>query len=118
MIEEFHKLHKEVFTFSLPWVPVEIRNVRLTARIKSAKIPIRQIEPGTADPAGALLKKRPCYFDSRWVETPIYNGLQLKAGNTIEGPAIIEEPTTTTVIPAANVCKVDAYGNYLIERKS
>ena len=118
MMEEFHNLHKELFTFSLPWVPIEIRNVRLTAKVKSQKIPIRKIGEGTADAKEALKEKRQCYFESKWEETPIYNGLKLKAGNEIEGNAIIEEPTTTTVIPAGTICKVDAYGNYLIERKA
>jgi hypothetical protein len=30
--------------------------------------------------------------------------------------AIIEEPTTTTVIPAGHSCHVDEFGNFLIVR--
>ncbi len=118
LIKEFHQLHKDVFTFALPWVPVEIRNLRLTARLKSSRIAIKQIEGGNTDPSAALIRQRPCYFESQWRDTPIYDGLKLRAGNEIEGPAIIEEPTTTTVIPSGNICKVDTYGNYLVERKS
>jgi N-methylhydantoinase A/oxoprolinase/acetone carboxylase beta subunit len=72
---------------------------------------------GTKDPLGALIRKRQCYFDGKFVESPIYDGLKLEAGNTILGNAIIEEATTTTVIPAGNVCMVDDYGNYIVVRK-
>jgi N-methylhydantoinase A len=116
MQEEFHQLHKELFSFSLPWVPVEVQNLRLTAKIKSQKIPIKKLNPGTIDPSGALLTRRLCYFDHNFIETPIYNGADLKAGNIIPGNAIIEEPTTTTVIPSGHVCTVDEYGNYIIMR--
>lgn len=114
MEQEFHKLHKELFTFSLPWVPIEMINLRLTVKIKSQKIPIKKIATGTKDPSPALLSKRKCFFSNGFTETPVYDGLKLKAGNVITGNAIIEEPTTTTVIPAGKICSVDAYGNYII----
>jgi N-methylhydantoinase A len=112
--KEFHELHKELFTFSLPWVPIEIINLRLTVKIKSVKMPIKKIVTGTKDPSPALLKTRQCFFGKKFVETPIFDGLKIKAGNAIRGNAIIEEPTTTTVIPAGKICSVDAYGNYII----
>jgi N-methylhydantoinase A len=114
LVGEFHKLHNELFTFSLPWVPVELLNLRLTAKVKSQKIPINKIAAGTQDPSQALISRRKCYFDHRFVETTIYDGFKLKSGNVIPGNAIIEEPTTTTVIPAGTVCTVDEYGNYVV----
>jgi N-methylhydantoinase A len=117
VMEDFHQLHKESFTFFLPWVPIEIINLRMTAKVKSQKMPIIKIAAGTKDPSMAMMRKRPCYFDGKLVETPIYDGLKLKAGNTISGNAIIEETTTTTVIPAGNVCTVDDYGNYIVVRE-
>ncbi len=117
MEKEFHKLHKALFTFSLPWVPIEMINLRLTVKIKSQKIPIKKIATGTKDASLALLIKRQCYFGNSLVETPVYDGLKLKAGNIVKGNAIIEEPTTTTVIPAGKICTVDAYGNYILVRE-
>jgi N-methylhydantoinase A len=106
LVSEFHQLHHELFTFSLPWVPVELINLRLTAKVISQKIPITKIAAGTKDPSRALIRRRKCYF-----------GFKLKSGNIIPGNAIIEEPTTTTVIPAGKICTVDAYGNYIIVRE-
>jgi len=114
MVKEFHGLHKELFTFSLPWVQVEIINLRLTAKIKTKKIPVTKTEAGNHDPSEALIKHNQCYFSNQYIKTPIYNGQKLKSGNVIMGNAIIEEPTTTTVIPNGYICKVDVYGNYVV----
>ena len=112
--KEFHELHEELFTFSLGWVPMEVINLRLTAKIKSTKIPINKIAVGTEDASPALLRKAQCYFGNMLVETPVYDGQKLLAGNVIKGGAVIEEPTATTVIPERAVCTVDAFGNYVI----
>ena len=69
-------------------------------------------------PAGALKRRRPCFFDGGYIETPIYDSQKLKAGNIISGPAIIEVPTTTAVIPRNFQCRVDEYNNYIITRRS
>jgi N-methylhydantoinase A len=51
------------------------------------------------------------------VETPVYDGSKLLTGNVIHGPAIIEEPTTTVVIPEGYVTRVDDYKNYVLHRQ-
>jgi N-methylhydantoinase A len=112
--QRFHALHEELFTFSLSWVPMELINVRLIAKIKSAKLPIPKMAMGIADASKALIGMNDCYFDNQCSATPVFDGLKLEAGNVIRGSAIIQEPTATTVIPANTVCRVDAFGNYII----
>lgn len=113
---EFHQKHHELYTFSLPWVPVEFRNLRLIAKSKGQKINMAKIEAGTAEAHEALKPKRLCYFNGQYRETNIYDAEKLKAGNVISGPAIIEHPLTTTVIPEQWQCSVDGYGNYIARR--
>jgi len=38
----------------------------------------------------------------------------LKAGNRIQGPALIEEHASTTVVQPGDALKVDAFGNLII----
>jgi N-methylhydantoinase A len=111
---EFHVKHEDLFTFSMDWVPVEIRNLRLIARVKAAKNGLQPLAKGTEDPSSALRGQRKCFFRGGYRMAAIYDGAQLKAGNLFEGPSIIEEPTTTVVIPEGFQCRVDDYGNYLI----
>ena len=114
MEKRFHVLHEELFTFSLPWVALEMINLRVTAKINSVKVPIPRRELASADPSKALLATKECYFGGKRAPVPVYDGDKLEAGNVIRGAAIIQEPTVTTVIPADSVCAVDAFGNYII----
>jgi N-methylhydantoinase A len=114
--DEFHQKHKELYTFSLNWVAVEFHNLRLIAKIKSSGMPIKKVLRRTPDASKAILTRRNCYFNGQWVNTPIYNGQELQEGNIIPGNAIIEEPITTTVIPAGHSCHVYEFGNFLIVR--
>ena len=114
--EEFHEKHAELYTFSLPWIPVEFLNLRMIAKVRGERMSIGKVEAGTADSSGAVKQTRQCYFGGRYRETPIYDREKLKAGNTFSGPAIVEEALTTVVIPEKFRCKIDDYGNYIIER--
>jgi N-methylhydantoinase A len=113
---EFHSKHQELYTFSMPLYEVELRALRTIARINKPKIKMKGFPVTKTDPTGALKRKRQCFFNDKYVLTPIYDGDKLEAGNAIEGPAIIEETTTTVVVPALFNCIVDKYGNYLIRR--
>jgi N-methylhydantoinase A len=116
MDREFHKRHEAVFTFSMEWVPAEVRNLRLIAKVKAKKMTLTRIEAGGADGSGALKRSRPCFFKGKFEETRIYDAARLKAGNILHGPSIVEEPTSTVVIPRGFVCTVDEHGNYLLRK--
>ena len=49
------------------------------------------------------------------MDTPCYDATLLNHGNFIAGPAIVEHPTTTVVVPQGARLTVDAYQNYVIE---
>jgi len=116
MAEGFHKKHQELYTFSMPWVPVELRNLRLIAKSKGTKIQMATIGNGGGDIAAALKRTRPCCFNGSYKETNIYDAEKFRAGNVVSGPAVIEHPLTTTVVPEGWQCAVDQYGNYIARR--
>jgi N-methylhydantoinase A len=93
----------------MPWKAVEILTLRLKATTPNAPFALPQVAKGDTDPRSALKRRRTCRFNGRDVDTPIYDGEKVLAGNVISGPAIIEETTTTVVIPEAYVCSVDKY---------
>jgi N-methylhydantoinase A len=114
-VQSFHTRHEELYTFRMPWKGVEFLNFRLKATAPKAPFTLRQIGDGN-DPSGALKRKRACLFGGREVETPVYDGEKLRKGNEILGPAIIEERTTTVVVPERYRCSVDEYRNYVLTR--
>jgi N-methylhydantoinase A len=49
--------------------------------------------------------------DSGFEKTPVYDYAALRAGHQVMGPAIVEAPTTTVVVPRGHMGEVDALGN-------
>ncbi len=115
-VKKFHEKHEALYTFGMPWKSVEFLNFRL--RATAARAPFRLREIGRGASAGALVPKRrrSCWFNGREVDTPVYDGTQLLAGCRFNGPAIIEETTTTVVVPESYLCAVDQWKNYLLTR--
>jgi N-methylhydantoinase A len=70
----------------------------------------------SADPASALLVRRPVCLEGRkgFVETPVYDYRLLKSGHAIAGPAIIQVPTTSVVVPDGMRGEIDDFGNLRI----
>jgi N-methylhydantoinase A len=115
-VKKFHQRHEALYTFGMPWKSVEFLNFRLRATAPRAPFRLRELGRGASDSAPALKRRRSCRFDGREVDTPVYDGAQLLAGCRFAGPAIIEETTTTVVVPVTYVCTVDQWKNYLLTR--
>ena len=115
-VENLHLRHQQLYTFNMPWQAVEFLTFRLRATAPKAAFELRRIEGGGSTAEAALKRHRSCRFDGRDVETPVYDGALLRAGDAFDGPAIIEETTTTVVVPARYRCAVDPYKNYVLTR--
>ena len=111
-IDNFHAKHHDLYTFNMPWQGVELLTFRLRATVKKAPFELSRIAEGGSDPLAARKGERFCWFDGEQMATPIYDGARLQAGNVVSGPAIIEEPATTLVVPATYTATVDAQRNY------
>ena len=109
----FHAAHQRLYLYSEPDSPLESINVRLTATGLIPKTPLASWPAGGADASAAVKATRPVCFGT-WLETPIYDGAKLMAGNRFQGPAIIEEITTTIVVFPDDRAEVDRLGNVVI----
>jgi N-methylhydantoinase A len=111
----FHKRHKELYTYAEPHSVVEAVNIESTLYGSVEKLKPLRIGKGSP-PASAVKGRRKAIFaNSRTpVATPVYDGSRLGAGARIQGPAIIEEVTTTIVIEPGWIAKLDASASYLI----
>lgn len=67
----------------------------------------------SADASSALLGTRPVCLDATagYVDTAVYDYRRLRCGHVIAGPAVVEVPTTTVVVPAGTTGTVDRLGN-------
>lgn len=115
--QEFSKLHKEKYGYSMPDNTVEIVNLRLTAIGALPKPTIKEETFVSQDPSGAFKGKRKIFMEGNFIEAPIYERKMLKCGNQIEAPAIIEQYDSTTVLFPGYIAFVDKYRNLIIELK-
>jgi N-methylhydantoinase A len=115
LVDDFHRIHDDRFGYALPEGEVELINIRLTATGLTAKPVNKKHESGGVDAAHAIKAEREAWFENSMQVVPVYDGLALKAGNRIKGPAIVEQPTTTIVVPAATLLSCDDWGNYVLD---
>ncbi len=113
--EAFHRLHEQRFGFCDPGRRLEIVTLRVRLRVPGPEFaPTLQpeVEGGGAN---ALVGERLVYFDGDWCTTPLYARQHLRSGDTIIGPAMVIEYSSTTVLPPACRLRVDGYGALIID---
>ena len=112
----FDELHKERYGRGSPDEPAEIVSIRSTVTGVMRKPKLAEIERGSAKPvlAASTGTRRVFFPEKGWVRCSTWRRGALKAGNRIQGPALIEEHASTTVVQPGDSLKVDAFGNLLI----
>jgi N-methylhydantoinase A len=70
--------------------------------------------PARGTAAEAQAGSRRGWFEGGWRDTPIYRRDRLAIGVTFDGPAIVEQLDSTTVVEAGDRVEVDALGNLII----
>jgi len=122
MVERFHEEHEKVFAVQEPEAHIECIFWRAYAIGQPATIvKFAEEEKAGKDPVPeAIMGIRTAYFKAveGTTKTTVYRGSELRHGNEFVGPAIIEEATTTVVIPPKKSVSVEKYGSYLIRDKS
>lgn len=114
---DFDDTHLNTYFHNAPDIPVEVVNLRLIAVKAMPKFPLKEQTLGSKSPdATAQLGHRRVFFDKTgWVEkTPIFDRAYLVSGNQIDGPAIIAQVDSTTVLCPGQVGNIDKFGNIII----
>jgi N-methylhydantoinase A/oxoprolinase/acetone carboxylase beta subunit len=115
----FHDIHEREYSRRFEDADVQIANVRVRAVGLMPGLDAPQVERGkTAPPKGALKLTADAWFRQKSklkkLETAFYERRELLAGNIVDGPAIITQFDSTTVVPPGFSCKVDRVGNLVI----
>ena len=114
----FDDVHQLRYGTCAPSEPGEIVSLRVTVTGVLQKPTLAPIAcGGTEPPPDASLPAREVYFSElgRAVTTPIFLRERLLAGNRFEGPALVEEHASTTVVLPGDRLEVDAFGNLVID---
>ena len=105
----FAEQHKAFYGFALEGEPVEAVLIRVSA-IGMTGGDVATEPPTATAPPDDVPTRSVAFRGYSYIETPIYRRETLPAGFTFTGPAIVEEPDSTTVIYPGDSCAVRADG--------
>ncbi|MEM7423824.1 MAG: hydantoinase/oxoprolinase family protein, partial [Pseudomonadota bacterium] len=113
LVDDFHAVHKELYTFSDPAQPVEIVNLRVEATGRTGRIALPEIaiaQCRSPEPAGTRMAS----LGGTPAATPVYRRDALLADHIVEGPAIIDQLDATTLILPGQSALTDRLGNMIV----
>lgn len=111
----FHARHKELYTYDEPHSAIEVVNVESTIAGHVDK-PNRMTIGAGGGAHEALKGTRAMVFSADGIaqDTPVYDGSVMGAGDTLHGPAVIEEVTTTIVVEPGWTVALHETGVYVL----
>jgi N-methylhydantoinase A/oxoprolinase/acetone carboxylase beta subunit len=116
LLDDFFRRYRLLYGHLPHGMPVEFLSWRLTARGPRPTLRFPEAELGGEDAQAALKGHRPAYSAAQrdFVSTPVYDRYVLQPGMRLNGPAIIEERESTTVIREGMTAGVDSALNLII----
>jgi N-methylhydantoinase A len=111
----FEAAYVDAYARLIPGAPIEALSWRLTAL---GPAPRAAFLSSPATRGGVAPKAhRPAWFPEfdAFRDVPVHDRYALAPGETLDGPAIVEERESTVVVPPAGRCRVDAHGSLVID---
>ncbi|MDQ3087718.1 MAG: hydantoinase/oxoprolinase family protein, partial [Acidobacteriota bacterium] len=105
-IQDFKEIHEKNYGFNIESA-IEVVNLRVIGIGQVRKVELPKFEQGDEAAESAITENHTAWFDGKEMETPIYDRAKLQPNHHIEGPAIVTQKDSTTVILPAHYGKVD-----------
>jgi N-methylhydantoinase A len=112
----FEEAYWQRFQVELKEIRPVLVNLHTAAIGRRRRVPLAALarsEP-RARLGDAELERRPVWFERGWLETPVYRREWLPADAVFEGPAVIEQLDTTTVVEPGCRVERDRLGNLVV----
>jgi N-methylhydantoinase A len=120
LIRAFEELYERIYAIAAkyPQAGYELLEVGIVAYTEKIRPKLRAERVGPAEPPGEAVKSpRRAYFGGRWWDTSVFEMSRLRPGNELAGPVIVEDPTTTLVVPPGRRVRVDQYRTIWMEEE-
>jgi N-methylhydantoinase A len=115
----FDEAHELRYSHSAPEESADIVSLRVSAIGRLEKPEFAKIARGERmPPANARRGVRSVIFEGTAVEAAVYDRTKLLQGNVINGPAIIEEAASTTVVEPGDMVTVNEFGHLIMQLKA
>jgi len=113
--QRFFAEHERAYGFHNPADRIEIVNFRLIAAGKLRQPATRASEPRQSGAPEAGSRRKVWFEAEKAEDTPVYDRATLMPGDTIAGPAVIEQLDSTTLLFPGDRATADPYLNLLVE---
>lgn len=113
----FDAEHQRLFSFLLK-NEREVINLRVTVSGPRPEVAFSALDDGDADPSGAFVSESTVWMDGEHVPARVYDRSKLLAGNVIDGPAVITEMDSTTLVLSGHSATVHSSASLLIAPSS
>jgi N-methylhydantoinase A len=113
----FDAAHEQRYSHSAPDEQSDLVSIRVSAIGQLSKPPLPEIETGSEEPVAAARKgSRSIIFDRLGaLACDVYDREKLLARNVINGPAVIEEAASTTILSPGDTAVVNRFGHLEID---
>jgi N-methylhydantoinase A len=116
--ERFNALHEQLYGFRMHETRCEIVNLRAVGFGTVPKPELPRGEPGAASSDDAVVDEHRITFEGEQLPTKIYDRARLAPGMRFDGPAIVTEFDSTTVVLPGYAAEIDPYANIVINPKA
>jgi N-methylhydantoinase A len=107
----FSAAHERAYGYAHPDEPVQVVTVRVVAEGPPALAePPAEWDQGAARAA----RRRRVGVEDGWVHAEVLDRAALRSGDDVTGPALIEQPDTTTLLSPGERARVDGAGNLVV----
>ncbi|MFT5487910.1 MAG: N-methylhydantoinase A [Alphaproteobacteria bacterium] len=115
--ETFEATYRQRYGFLEPESAVEFVGLAVSASARVGTPDLDQLRPAFSDDGGASKVSRPVYFAERSgrVETPVLQRSSLPVGFSSDGPAVIEEYGSTTIVGPDDRFEIGRLGEIRIQ---
>ncbi|GAA1003045.1 5-oxoprolinase [Acrocarpospora pleiomorpha] len=114
--EAFHQRHERLFRYSDPASPIEILAVRLQI-VGTIARPPAPARPLAREHHDRVQRTRKVYSKGEYLDASVHAREDLRPGELLPGPCVVEQYDTTTYVTAAYEATVDDAFNLVITEK-
>jgi N-methylhydantoinase A len=111
----FNRTYEQRYGHAAPEQPAEVVGVRLAVHGLRPRATLAGIR-APRETAGRAATERPVAFarDGALVACPVYQRGALTPGQRLAGPAVVEEASSTTLVPPGDTLEVNEYGHLVL----
>jgi N-methylhydantoinase A len=112
----FARVHEQAFGYSAAEEPVQAVTFRIEAVGLTKRASLEQSQTRVADPCPPARDHRSVYMPEvgGWIDCPVHDRGALAFGHRFQGPAIVEQMDSTTLVLPGDVVEIDAYRNLIL----